>query len=111
MADYPSEATLQKIRDWDINDCQGVLEFIMGHWKWMGREARPGLYTFGTAGWSGNEDLLGALYESMPWHILHLTSIKLPGGLLCVAISDSAKEDMRKLHDQIVTWAWSREAS
>ena len=106
--DYPSDATLQKIRDWDIADCKGVLDFIREQWKYMGRNTRPGIYTFATGGWSGNELLLEALYASPPWHMLQLNSIRLPGGLLCCAITDEAREEMQEMHSTIVTWAWSK---
>ena len=108
MDGYPDDALLERIRQWDIHDKRGVLELLVEEWYYpeRAREVRPGLFAFSTGGWSGNEDLLGALYESKPWFVMAWNAIKVPGGLLCVAVDKSAQAEMSALHDRIVDWCW-----
>lgn len=107
--DYPSEETLEKIRKWD-GEPADLIQLIASEWHWPDGvgEVRPGLWTFATGGWSGNESLLDALYNSAPWYILHWQSIRIPGGLLCIAITKEAEKEMDELHDYITKWAWRK---
>lgn len=73
---YPTEETLQKIRDWDMMDPWGVFEFIKKIWEyrdwgWTEKHGKSEItgkstikFYISTAGWSGNEDLIDALRES-----------------------------------------------
>lgn len=61
---YPTEDELKAITDWKTNDLPAMFAFIQDLWCWgdtMATEAPKGTWTLITGGWSGNEDLIGAL--------------------------------------------------
>lgn len=67
---YPTELALKRIREWPINDCAGALDFICELWHWprWGVERNGDTLTLHTGGWSGNENLIGALMDNqMVW--------------------------------------------
>ena len=106
---YPTDEQLDKIKNWDINDIEGCLRYIGSLWHICGRwQEGNGFFVFATGGWSGNESLLGALKESMIWPIILWDSLYLPGGLLIIAVSTKAKEQLDKLIDKITRWAWKK---
>ena len=108
---YPTEETLEIIKQWDMNPStmKDLMAFIASAWHWndMARETSPGLWVFATGGWSGNESLLTALQQSKAWQILSGDSLYLPGGMLIVAITAKAREKLEQLCLKIVDWAWS----
>ena len=65
---YPEEHELEKIRDWSINDIVGLVSYLHELWqyddyvKWDGETLE-----LHTGGWSGNEDIIDALRETMFW--------------------------------------------
>ena len=61
---YPTDETLQAIREWPANDLPALFDFIGEAWQYQDywhHETATGEYHFSTGGWSGNEDLIGAL--------------------------------------------------
>ena len=85
---YPTEAAIEKIENWSWQDWCGLMEFVEMLWYWPddfqgSREART--YTLATGGWSGNEDLVGALQRNLAfWGACWLSSHR--GGRHCFAI-------------------------
>lgn len=75
---YPTEETLLAIREWDANDLGGLFQFVAEAWNLdYGRalircvessaEGRHWIELH-TGGWSGNEDIIGALQaNTMAW--------------------------------------------
>jgi len=80
---YPTEATLRVIRKWNIKtfaDCTALLDYIekawyMREWGWGKAKRRSRewgfkhfplsrVYHISTAGWSGNESLIGAMEKN-----------------------------------------------
>jgi hypothetical protein len=64
---YPSEPELKEIRQWAHEDCIGLMEFVFGIWEYadIGYCRRIGRrFWFSTGGWSGNEDIVGALMDN-----------------------------------------------
>jgi hypothetical protein len=75
--DYPTEAALKRIRKWDPMDAAGALDFVASIWNWpefgvssvlrpeeaavVGAEGGERYLRLATGGWSGNEDIVGAL--------------------------------------------------
>jgi hypothetical protein len=64
---YPTEMALERIRTWPYSDPHGWFEFVSELWwmrAWGVRSNKPGEYLFSTGGWSGNEDIIGAMQEN-----------------------------------------------
>jgi len=69
--EYPDEDELQKIQTWDYSDFKGLMEFIYEIWKyhepnpgWCGWKQRSRKYWLHTGGWSGNEEIIGAMMNN-----------------------------------------------
>jgi hypothetical protein len=75
MSDYPSAEVLQKIKDF-TGDYRELLELIEGEWIYPEAAWEDnGTWTFVTGGWSGHEDLIGALKENtVAWLMLWQSS-------------------------------------
>jgi hypothetical protein len=61
---YPTDATLDAIRDWPQTDHAGLLAFVREAWRnpeWGWREDEDGTLRLSTGGWSGNESIIDAL--------------------------------------------------
>ncbi len=72
---YPDEASLKEIKEWDILK-QGIdrlLELVEENTNWADRQIsirgkRILYFEYHTGGWSGNEDVIGALrYNVLFW--------------------------------------------
>lgn len=111
---YPSDETLDAIQHWQLKDIkkdpEELLEFIRKAWSYPERaqNVRPGIWTFSTGGWSGNESLLDAFYQNINWTFLSWRSIRLSGGFLCVATTEASQHEMENLHQSIVKWGWNK---
>lgn len=64
---YPTSAELKKIQKWPHTDLEGLLKYVRERWAYadMGywRQTRHRYYV-STAGWSGNESIIGALEKN-----------------------------------------------
>jgi len=73
MNEYPTQEELDKIKNWDaIGDPLGLIDFIESIWwtpsfgfKYSGKRTKK--LELHTGGWSGNEDIIGVLNETMFW--------------------------------------------
>jgi hypothetical protein len=72
---YPTEETLQTIREWPPTDGRGLLEYVERTWCYpdfamidegAGSRGRSRL-GFLTGGWSGNESLVSAMEQNIAW--------------------------------------------
>lgn len=62
---YPTDEALAAIENWDRRDISGCFDYIGRLWHYPERWNRDGrVITASTGGWSGNEDLIGALREN-----------------------------------------------
>lgn len=92
--DYPSDETLQAIRNWPASQINACLEFARAAWHWENwatEELRPHeremvhaeegqrFLRLATGGWSGNEEIVGALNDNM-W-ARHQWCLSASGGL------------------------------
>lgn len=72
---YPTEYTLNVIRNWPIRtdeDLAAIMSYIKQIWYCPNRMTNEGLhYTLVTSGWSGNEDIIGAMRDNVMLHILY----------------------------------------
>lgn len=74
---YPEDHELKKIREWPYEDgWHDLLEYIQDRWRHPDYFHRKGnTYWLSTAGWSGNESLIGALEQNRPfWAICWVSS-------------------------------------
>jgi hypothetical protein len=65
--DYPTEEELARIKAWPFADSRGWFDFIKSIW-WMpdwGWREKDGEFSVSTGGWSGNEDIIGAMGENV----------------------------------------------
>lgn len=72
MSTYPHETDIEKIKSWDYRDLTGLLTFVESIWAYAewGWRRRGRTYRVSTAGWSGNEEIIGALKENfMFWSV------------------------------------------
>jgi len=61
---YPTEETLQAIREWK-EDWRALFSFLCEAWEYPDRWRRGGdTYAISTGGWSGNEELIDALRDN-----------------------------------------------
>lgn len=70
---YPTEEELETIRNWDHNDLTGMMEYIRDIWwssSWGFHEHQEGVYTLDTGGWSGNEEIIGAMRSNHVWWMM-----------------------------------------
>ena len=77
---YPTEEELKTIREWDFEKTSAIdlIEYIRNMWwqsewgvKWGFKLKGKKVITLElhTGGWSGNEDIVNALSQSMFWHL------------------------------------------
>lgn len=66
---YPSDETLDAIREWDFTDWKGFIRFLACSFSKYGRfELRGGMLEMATGGWSGNEDVIHAFHGNFVLH-------------------------------------------
>ena len=66
--DYPSEDDIYKIIEWPDNDVMGLIGFIQSIWHWPDYAKLDGdKFELHTGGWSGNEDIVDALEQTILW--------------------------------------------
>jgi len=64
--DYPTDDELKKIEEWPYSDPMGWFEFVENIWwmpDWGISKVRNRLY-MSTGGWSGNEEIIGAMRKN-----------------------------------------------
>jgi hypothetical protein len=80
---YPTDAALDVIELWHWTDSKGWFEFIksiwhLASWGWgegeddheYKKDTKVHRYNVSTAGWSGNESIIGAMMRNeMLWHL------------------------------------------
>ena len=62
---YPTESTLDLIRQWSFGDLRGLAEFVCEAWQYDDYANIDGdKMELHTGGWSGNESLIEALQDN-----------------------------------------------
>jgi hypothetical protein len=72
---YPTEETLECIRDWSYNDFKGLMKYCQEAWRYEEYfkefDTEIGfLYDVHTGGWSGNESIIGAMHDNTMFWML-----------------------------------------
>lgn len=78
---YPTEKALLRVRQWPAGDPEGWLAFARALWSYPDAATVEGTtHRFATGGWSGNEDIIGAMRDNhVLWMLTWLSSHR--GGL------------------------------
>ena|ERR1035437_9177072 len=77
---YPTDETLQVIEKWEATDWPGLMDYLHEAWHDNGRfSLQNGHLELATGGWSGNEEILGALKKNRKFHALHFKSVERGG--------------------------------
>lgn len=65
--EYPTDEEIRRIEDWPMGDPRGMVEYVESVWShFYGKMWRtPRRVKFATGGWSGNEDIIGALHRNI----------------------------------------------
>jgi len=61
---YPTDATLDVIRNWPPDDPVGLFDYVQPIWRYSDCgywKQRGDIYRISTGGWSGNEDIISAM--------------------------------------------------
>ena len=60
---YPEEHELQRIQEWDASDLDGLMQYLeeLGFTNYGTIKKCRRNYYLSTGGWSGNEDIMGAM--------------------------------------------------
>jgi len=81
---YPTDETLDALRQWDLADANAALDFLQVAWTYpnlashdlsveefavVHADASTRHLRLSTGGWSGNEDLIYAFRESLAWRM------------------------------------------
>jgi len=63
---YPNDHEIEQIRTWVLpGDLSGLVEFVRQRWRWeYGWRSSGRNLWMSTGGWSGNEEIIGALQEN-----------------------------------------------
>ena len=114
MSSYPTETELKQIKEWDITNSEDLLDiaqFVMVVWNWgepycklsrriKDRGFKEGEYyrklTLSTGGWSGNEDLIGALMQNWLWWSMCFCSHHTGGHYVFRIYEEAIKKNKKK---------------
>jgi hypothetical protein len=99
---YPTDKELENIINWDPNDFHGLMEFIhplwaFGDWGW---KQNGNIYYISTAGWSGNESIIGAMLDNQVWWAMFWHQSRRGGHYVFAPISEVLPEDFFKRKDK-----------
>jgi hypothetical protein len=62
---YPTESTLDRIKEWDHGDSAGLIEYVGKAWSYPERwQVKGRTLRASTGGWSGNEELIGTMQQN-----------------------------------------------
>ena len=76
---YPSAVELNIIRNWP-NNWPALMEYVESLWRWNNYFEKNGSrYYLSTGGWSGNEEIIGALKDNQMFWIMCWYSSKRGG--------------------------------
>lgn len=103
---YPTEAALQRIKDWPIktrSDVHDLVGFVHGLWRYADAgywvvskvDGEPQVWSMSTAGWSGNESLVEALYDNTVFWSICFKSHRRGGHYQFQAIGVIFPDDMQ----------------
>lgn len=126
---YPEQHELDAIKNWDIKDAFGLIEFIKERWAYndairmeWGKDKlfkKPVLFLeMHTIGWSGNEDIINALLSNQMFSLMWYTKWERGGhyyfevnpfGIGFKKVSEMSKEkgiSRQRIHHDKESYEW-----
>ncbi len=88
---YPTDTTLKRIREWEIHDgdsFDALITFLRSIWRWptyITRDFDGKVVKIHTGGWSGHEEIIGALKDNQLFWLLCWQSSKRGGHFVFTA--------------------------
>jgi len=77
MAEYPTRTELRNIENWPIGKASDWFDYIKSVWwnaEWGYRRRGKSIW-LSTGGWSGNEEIIGAMRENLIlWNVTWYTA-------------------------------------
>ena len=68
---YPEDEELETIRKWDASDLRGLMDYVSKLWTYPEHIEHEGnTYRLHTLGWSGNEEIIGAVQDNAVWWLM-----------------------------------------
>lgn len=89
-----SEIDLDAIRKWDESDFAGLMEYIEQFWRYADCgywELKDNHYFISTAGWSDNEEIIGAMMDNQIWWFMYWRASIRGGHYEFAPIGESTK--------------------
>lgn len=72
MNRYPTDDELKRIAEWPYTDFPAMMIFIKALWEYSDFpgywQQHGSIFKIHTGGWSGNEDLIGAMFGNTMFH-------------------------------------------
>ncbi len=90
---YPTDETVEIIKNWDPRDPVGLFEFLKAAWNDCGciREPEANVIELITGGWSGNEELIDAFQSNIAWSLCW--QLSQVGGLYRFEIPENFRKE------------------
>ena len=64
--EYPTDAQLAMLKAWPTTDLRGAFEFARALWAYPDYFSSEGrTFSISTGGWSGNENIIGAMQDNL----------------------------------------------
>lgn len=78
---YPTPELLEKIKDWEPADFEGMINLLRDVWKYPEYIWRDGEgdWHVSTGGWSGHEEIISAMMQNNVFWLLHWYSSRRGG--------------------------------
>lgn len=101
-----SDRASERLMMWPLKKWRELPAAMAREWRWpeYAREVALGRWVFATGGDSHNEAIIDAARQSLAWHRLNV--LHLSRGLWVLATTREAADDLGRVEDAIVRWAW-----
>jgi len=101
MSQYPTDEELDIIKNWPCEDYHGLMAFIEPLWEFESfRKLGDDIYRLATSGWSGNEDIIGALMENTMFWMMYWAESRRGGLFIFAPCTMKTIEELEKLHEE-----------
>jgi len=94
---YPEEDELAVIREWDAMDLRGLMKYVETLWTYRGEYFKQvgDVWYISTGGWSGNEDIVGAMQDNYIWWALNWLQTRRGGHYIFCTMQTSIEQEIK----------------